>query len=116
MDISFREAGFTGIFLIRDSGSEIAGSAFNEFGIKGFDFIFNKQKGKVKFSRHMIRFLNKWYVKKILRADLAFLLRKNNTAKQQRNRKTHTDNGHVILENTKYNITYKFKLLHETEG
>ncbi len=115
MDISFGEAGFTGICLLRDNGTEIVGSAINEFGIKGFDFILDKQKGKVKL-RNVVKFLDKWYIKRVLRADLALLLRESNTPRQMRKRKLDIVDGRIILENHRYHITYQFKPLNEIKG
>ena len=114
MDISFREAGLTGVCLLKDNGTKVVGSAINEFGIKGFDFIMDKEKGKVKL-KNVIKFLNKWYIKRVLRNDLALLLREYNTPKQLKKRKLNVEQGLVCLENTKYHITYKFKPLNETE-
>lgn len=91
------------------------GSAINEFGIKGFDFILDKQKGKVKL-RNVVKFLDKWYIKRVLRADLALLLRESNTPRQMRKRKLDIVDGRIILENHRYHITYQFKPLNEIKG
>ena len=114
MDISFREAGLTGVCLLKDNGPEVVGSTINEFGIKGFDFILDKEKGKVKL-KNVMKFLNKWYIKRVLRNDLAVLLREYNTPKKMKKRKLSVEQGLVCLENIKYHITYKFKPLNETE-
>lgn len=114
MDISFRGAGLTGICLLKDNGDKIMGSAINEFGIKGFDFVLDKGKGKVKL-KNVIKFLNKWYIKRVLRKDLALLLRENNTPRQLGKRKLNVEKDGVCLENSKYHIIYKFKPLNEIE-
>lgn len=114
MDISFREASLTGVCLLKDNGTEILGSVINEFGIKGFDFILDKDKGKVKL-KNVIKFLNKWYIKRVLRNDLALLLRKDNTPKQLKKKELNIEKDCVCLKNTRYHITYKFKPLNETE-
>lgn len=114
IEISFREAVVTGVCLLRDNGCEIVGIAINEFGIKAVEFIFDKQKGKVKLL-NTIKYLDRWYIKRVLRYDLAFLLRPISTKRQQRKRIVYTEDGSIVLADTRYKITYKFKPLHETE-
>lgn len=109
-----KRGGVTGICILRDSGAEVFGSVVNEFGIKAFDFVYNKKKDKTKL-RNVIKMLNKWYIRKIVSNDLSVVVRGNNTEKQLRKRRLTCGGDSIVLENTKYNITYKFHRIDDTE-
>ena len=62
------------------SPTEMVGTVINEFGLTAFDFEY--KEGKTKLS-NLPPFLDKWYIRKILRKDLSFffaifLLQQNN--------------------------------------
>ena len=63
----------TGICVI-DSVADggLVGTVINEFGAKAFDFTYNN-KGKVKVL-NVVAFLDKWYIRCVLRRDLAKIL------------------------------------------
>lgn len=63
----------TGICVI-DSVADggLVGTVINEFGAKAFDFTYNN-KGKVKVL-NVVAFLDKWYIRRVLRRDLAKIL------------------------------------------
>ena len=69
VNISVHGMTITGLCIVRDYGDEVIGSVVNEFGIKAFDFVFNKDKGKTKL-QNVIKMMNKWYIKKVISADL----------------------------------------------
>lgn len=112
--ISFRGTPITGLCIVRGNDDEVIGSVINEFGIKAFDFVFSKDKGKTRL-HNVIKMMNKWYVKKVVRADLSTLLRSKNSEKQMKRRTILKDNGILTLNNNKYNITYKFIPINDTE-
>lgn len=115
MSISIgKRGGVTGICILRDSDAEVLGSVVNEFGIKAFDFVYNKKKDKTKL-RNVIKMMNKWYIRKIVGSDLSVVIRENNTEKQLRKRRLTCGGDSIILENMKYNITYKFHRIDDTE-
>lgn len=62
----------TGVCVMEmsDDGS-LVGSVVNEFGVKAFDFMFNKGKTKVL---NVIKPLNKWYIRRVLRCDLNHII------------------------------------------
>lgn len=106
--ITFGKAALTGICLIKDVDGEVRGTIVNEFGIKALDFAYNKRRDKVKL-QNVIKFMDRWYIKKVVKADIATLLRTENTQKQLRRRTlTVTPEGSVSLTNEKYNINYTF--------
>ena len=49
----------------------MVGTVVNEMGMKAFDFTFDRGKAKVL---NVVAFLNKWYIRKVLRKDLAYIL------------------------------------------
>lgn len=62
----------TGICVIESGqGGSFVGSVVNEFGVKAFDFIYDKGKTKVL---NVIKPLNKWYIRRVLRRDLNNIL------------------------------------------
>lgn len=49
----------------------IVGTVVSEMGLKVFDFTYAKGKAKVL---NVVAFLNKWYIRKVLKKDLAYIL------------------------------------------
>lgn len=114
VSISFRGVTITGLCILRDYGDEVIGSVVNEFGIKAFDFVFNKDKGKTKL-QNVIKMMNKWYIKKVISSDLSTLLRSENTENKMKCRTIVKENGILTLNNNKYKINYKFIPINDTE-
>lgn len=114
VSIDMDRAHITGICVLRDTGDEVVGSLINEFGIKAFDFVYDKRKDKTKL-KNVIKMLNKWYIKKVLCTDLSVLFREKNNSKQLRKRRLSCEDAIVELENIKYNITYKFQSINAIE-
>ncbi len=86
----------------------IMGTVVSEFGVKAFDFTYANGKSKVL---NVISFLDKWYIRKVLRKDLAFIL--SNLPEGQDNAKksrkiTFSPDGHIDVVNDKYKIHYTF--------
>lgn len=110
VNITFKKGYITGICAVRDMGDEVAGSVINEFGIKAFDFIYNKRKRKTKL-KNVIKMIDKWYIRRIVSADMSVLFREKNTEKQLRKRSLRCYEDSIILENQKYNIIYRFQYI-----
>lgn len=51
----------------------IVGTVVSEMGMKAFDFTYDHGKAKVL---NVVVFLNKWYIRRVLRKDLAYILPK----------------------------------------
>ncbi|WP_455629744.1 hypothetical protein [Parabacteroides sp.] len=114
VSITFSNASITGICILRDYGEQIVGSVINEFGIKAFDFIYDKKKDKAKL-KNTIKILDKWYIRKVISGDLSVLVRDRNKQSQLRKRILISEYGHVRLENRKYHIIYKFSPINDIE-
>lgn len=114
MSLTFHQAGLTGICLLRNDGDRILGCVVNEFGIKAFDFIYDKQKGRTKLT-NVLKMLDKWYLKRVAAADFSCLLRGHNKRRHLRRRTLVCEGGKVRLENRKYDITYTFEPIDDVE-
>jgi len=71
--IEMPKAYLSGICILLLEEGEIKGSIFNEFGITALDFSYNLQKKKVKL-HSVIKMMDKWYIRKVLKKDLAKLM------------------------------------------
>lgn len=87
----------SGVCIMANDGSVIKGSLFNEFGISAIDFTYQPDKKKVKLLS-VIKILNKWYIKKVLRKDLVQVM--ENLSK-----------GIYSYHDKKFKIDYNFSLL-----
>lgn len=62
-----------GICVLLREGDVIKGSLFNEFGITALDFTYNPKRQKVKL-HHVIKMMDKWYIRRVIRKDIAQLM------------------------------------------
>lgn len=81
--------------LYHGENNKISGSFFNEFGISALDFTYDGYKDKVKL-HHVIKVMNKWYIKKVLRYDLRELIHQLRS-------------GDGSYTNERYHLHYRFK-------
>lgn len=108
--------GFCGVCVLDRQEDKINGSIFNEFGITALNFEYDFRRGRLKLY-DVISFLNKWYIKKIIKSDLTYLL---NTAilgrrKEKRGLALDISEDKVLLENLKYHLSYTFSNITEDE-
>lgn len=108
--------GFCGLFIMEKQDNIIKGSLFNEFGITAYNFEFNIRNGKIKLY-DVISFLNKWYIKKIIKGDMEYLFRNELLDKKSvsRGRELVTAGEKVVLRNLKYHIGYTFSNINTNE-
>lgn len=97
--IEMKKGYISGICILVNDGTLVKGCLFNEFGISALDFSYQPEKGKVKILS-VIKMLDKWYIKKVLRKDLAQLMQ--NLAK-----------GIPDYQDKKFNIDYHFTVLQD---
>ena len=107
MQVRGRE--LTGVCVMdsRPDGS-IMGTVVSEFGMKAFDFTYVKGKTKVL---NVVTFLDKWYIRSVLRRDLAFILSnlpQGKDAQYKRRSMTFSPDGRIDVVNGKFNIRYTF--------
>jgi hypothetical protein len=105
--IKAKQAEMSGMLVIKYMDNEWRGSLINEFGIKAFDFV--APPGKCKL-QNTISFLDKWYIRKTVESDFAFLLWKVAEGKTVKGKRLeHLSDGRFILKNEKRNIEYSFQ-------
>ena len=100
----------TGILILAGDGSDVTkGSIINEFGFSAIDFTYNTKKHKVKLL-NVIKFLDKWRVRYVLRRDLSAIMQVINgeDAGPSRGYELTSTGDTVVLRNTRRNITYTF--------
>ncbi len=109
--IDFRKANITGICILKfDADGEIKGAIVNEFGIHAMNFTVSADRQNVKLV-DVISFMDKWYIKKVVRGDLQYLFSAttDTLGKEQGRRKVERqDDKSITMSNLKYDITYNF--------
>lgn len=71
--IEMPRAYISGISMLLKEEGVIKGCIFNEFGITALDFTYNPQRQKVKLY-HIIEIMDKWYIRRVIRKDIAKLM------------------------------------------
>ena len=87
---------------------QTAGTIVNEFGVKAFDFIIDN--GKVRIF-NVIKPLNRWYIRKVLRKDFGFAfqhIREGKDISVVKRMITFRENGYIAIENDRHKIRYVF--------
>ena len=113
MSIQRKEMNITGICMMRRTGNDIIGSVVNEFGIKAFDFDYNIDKKKVKLN-NVVGFINKWYIRKILKGDLKYLFSYGKNKEKNKNRDVIIGADKSIeMDNNKFHLKYVFTPLND---
>lgn len=105
----------TGVMLLKETSDEIVGSMVNEFGVSAIDFIYNKKKNNLKLL-NVVSFLNKWYIKMVLKKDLrlSIQLLKNIPHKNAKNYEIEQTDYSLSVLNVKRKLKYTFNVM-ETE-
>jgi len=103
--IEMPKAYLSGICILLMEEEEIKGSVFNEFGITALDFTYDIQKKRVKL-HSVIKMMDKWYIKKVLRKDLAKVME----VLQQGNTEYTNERRHIL-----YRFTPANDIIEETE-
>lgn len=91
----------SGVCVLFNEGTVIQGSLFNEFGITALNFSYDIKKEKIKLYS-VVKLMDKWYIKKILKKDLKQLMKC-------------LQKGESVYQNEKYHITYSFSTLNTEE-
>ena len=114
--IDMGRASLTGVMVMHRDADEVRGSMVNEFGVSAIDFIYDGGWDRVRLC-HVVPFMDKWYIRRVLRRDLRFCLyvlydkvygrRHAYTVKR--------DGDAVSITNPRYGITYAFAPLNTEE-
>jgi len=84
----------SGICVLLKEDGIIKGCLFNEFGVTALDFTYQPERKKVKL-HHVIQMMDKWYIRRVLRKDIAQVM-------------TGLQNGKSDYQNERRKITYQF--------
>ena len=107
--IQARGREFTGIWMMNETpDSCMVGTVMNEFGVKAFDFVYSGRKVRLL---NVNAFLDKWYIKKVLKKDISFIVPRLSGHQDQSEKKrriTFREDGEIVVMNEKYKIQYIF--------
>lgn len=67
--ITFKNASFSGICVVKNIGTQIAGTIVNEFGIRSFDFTMSRDRRRVRLL-NVMKPLDKCLIRKTIARDL----------------------------------------------
>lgn len=111
ISIQFKALSFTGVCIMKQCDGLLTGAIVNEFGIKAMDFTVTGGK-KVKLL-NVIPMLDKWYIRKIVKADFKYIFAHAGSAKgaSSKKREMKVCDDSIEMHNAKYAITYLFKYL-----
>ena len=76
--ITFKNASFSGICVVKNIGTQIAGTIVNEFGIRAFDFTMSQDRRHVKLL-NVMKPLDKCLIRKAIARDLKRLFNATTT-------------------------------------
>lgn len=108
--LQFGKVSLTGICIMKHVDGVIAGTMINEFGIRAFDFSFDREDNRVKLS-NIIGFLDRWYIRKTIRRDMTLLLGYGNDelpVEVRRHIIEQREDQSIVMTNSEGNITYRF--------
>ncbi len=115
--IETAKAAISGILIAKESESAITGSMVNEFGISAISFVYDKMKDKVKLV-NVVSFLDKWYIKMVLKNDIRFCIHKLYDMPDNKESKytVEIDNDTTVITNPKRHLKYSFTPLTVSEN
>ena len=110
MRLEVKKIDITGILVLKQTAEgEIRGAMMNEFGVSALNLMVTPDRRKVTLL-NVSPLLNKWYIKRAIRADMKYLFRARTTdigQKHKGRRIDITDDG--ITLHSRHGITYHFR-------
>ena len=97
--ITMQKGGLSGVCILVQDSDSIKGAVVNEFGVSLLDFIYDCREDKVLL-KSVISMMDKWYIRKVLEADLKDVLKG-------------LKNGKNSYFDEKYKINYTFTPIEE---
>lgn len=100
----------SGIMILREAGDRTVGSIVNEFGISALDFKFDAKRNKIQLL-NVVSFLDKWYIRKVLKKDLAYTLKilKDGKTADKKGYEVGVKDNIVEVLNKRYKLKYSFE-------
>lgn len=108
-EIEMEKGHTSGIMITKENNNSIIGSMINEFGVSALSFSYDKRKNKLQL-QDVVSFLNKWYIKRVLKTDLTFCLHVlyDMPYKKNHNYELLMNEEVTAITNIKHHITYIF--------
>lgn len=108
-EITMPKGRITGILITKEDSISIAGTMLNEFGVTALSFVYDKHKEKMEL-QDVMGFLDKWYIRRVLKKDLSFCLHilYGTPFKKNHGYNLSSEAPDISVTNTKRNITYLF--------
>ncbi|MDR1673591.1 MAG: hypothetical protein LBS09_09070 [Bacteroidales bacterium] len=104
----------SGIMVLKYTNNQWRGSLMSVAGAKVFDFIADGGSCRLL---NVIPQMNKWYIRRTVESDVAFLMWGNRAKNVKKKNLQQLPDGTLLLKNTRRKIEYTFKLLeHEITG
>lgn len=97
--ITMQKGSMSGVCILVQDSDSIKGAVVNEFGVSLLDFVYNCKEDKVRL-KSVIAMMDKWYIRKVLEADLRNVLKG-------------LKNGKDSYIDEKYKINYTFTTIEE---
>lgn len=107
----------SGLLLVAENDESITGSLINEFGVSAIDFVYSRKNNKVRLL-NVVSFLNKWYIKRVLRNDLEFCLHVlyDTPYRKKHNYEIARTGDSVTITNYRRHLKYTFSPLTTTDN
>ena len=113
ISVEMRGNRLSGILIVKKEEGRYLGTLVNEFGIKAFDFVVtevnNERLGGKKRVKliDIVRFMDRGYIRRVLRRDIDFMLRFPNVP-QGCKIEVVEEEGNVTVKDLRYGINYCF--------
>ena len=100
VQIDFKKAYISGVCIMHQEEAVTTASIMNEFGVSALTYRYDSKTGKVRIIS-IIKQLDKWYIRRILKKDLRAIMQSMPT------------DDSLNYENKKYHIIYNYTPLHD---
>lgn len=111
--VDMRGDRLSGILMVKKREGGMVGTLVNEFGIKAFDFEYNSAvKGRLGSGKRVklidvVRFMDRWYIRRVLRRDIDYMLGFPNVP-QDCGFEVVQEGKNIVIKDLKYRINYTF--------
>lgn len=109
MELKRDDSNISGLLILKQEDGKILGSIINEFGVSAIDFSYDINRRKMRLI-NVIKFLDKWYIKRTLSRDIAFciseLMQLNPNLSNKYIIISNPDSTQIV--NRRQNISYSF--------
>lgn len=111
--VDMRGNRLSGIMIVKKTEKGYLGTLVNEFGIKAFDFeVVAGNKGRLGSKKRVklidvVGFMDRWYIRRVLRRDIDFMLRFPDAPKDCR-MVVVSEGGNIVVKDLRYRISYTF--------